>query len=216
MIDNMESNSVNPTDNTQDITLELADDRQNIDNFPKISILDLMEKYNIGRDPLYKRMNYLQITTWKIGKKAYLDAEQVIYMDGLHSHIKATGRMEGYPVPEPSGPKDEQPETTTLTVAETQQIEATPPQQVSYAPQNARSQLSPIDDVEGIVNNAQNKATAILLTENTVAQYYIDNPHLLPEHLKAKIAESAKTPAIDPFAYGGSLIAAAMKHIGAA
>ncbi|MBH8564477.1 hypothetical protein I8748_20205 [Nostoc sp. CENA67] len=215
MTDNMESDSVNLTDNTPDITLELADDRQNIDNFSKISILDLMEKYNIGRDPLYKRMNYLRIKTYKISGKAHLDAGQVAEMDALHNHIKATGRMEGYPVPEPSGPKDEQPETTTLTVAETQQIDTIPPQQVNYTSQTVRPS-TPIDDVDGLITNAQGKATAVIVAENTIARHYIDNPHLLPEHLKAKIAESAKAPAIDPLGYANSLIAAAMGSINAA
>ena len=95
-----------PADNT-------PDDRQNSDFFSKISILELQKKYNIGRDSLYGRMRYLQITTWKIGKKAYLDGRQITHMDGLHDHIQATGKMEGYPIPFPSGPVEEQPTQQT-------------------------------------------------------------------------------------------------------
>ncbi|YAF99277.1 MAG: hypothetical protein AB3A66_27945 (plasmid) [Nodularia sp. CChRGM 3473] len=146
------------------------DNLENEANFAKISISDLQKKYSIGRDPLYARMRYLQIKTWKISGKAYLDAEQVAHMDALHEHIKATGRMEGYLVPEPSGPvetENEQPTpTTTLTVAETQQIAAP-----NYAPTQKRYSAgvaSPtqssqqVDDVAAIVQSAQGKAAGTL------------------------------------------------------
>ena len=68
------------------------DSSTNQENFSKISISELREKYSIGRDPLYARMRYLQITTWKVSGKAYLDAEQVAHMDGLHEHIQQTER----------------------------------------------------------------------------------------------------------------------------
>ncbi|WP_208822153.1 hypothetical protein [Tolypothrix sp. PCC 7910] len=181
----------------------------------KISILDLMEKYGIGKDPLYARMRYLQIKTWKVVGKAHLDAGQVAHMDGLHEHIKQTGRMEGYPVPEASGPiqvEDEQPAaTTTLAVAETQQIAAP-----NYAPQEKRSQSSPVDDVAAIITSAQNKAAGTLIAENVLAQHFIQNPELLPDHLKQKIKESGEMPKIDPFALADSLINIAMNSINVA
>ncbi|AFY51366.1 hypothetical protein Nos7524_5677 (plasmid) [Nostoc sp. PCC 7524] len=221
MADSMENNSVNLADNTPDNSLQLgdnpADDRQNIDNFSKISILELQKKYGIGRDPLYNRMKYLRITTWKIGKKAYLDAEQIAHMDGLHDHIKTTGKMEGYPVPEPSGPievEDEQPTpTTTLTVAtQTQQIAAP-----NYAPTQKRSQSSDqVNDVAAIITSAQNKAAGTLIAENMLAQHFIQNPDLLPDELKAKIKESGEMPSVDPFAYADSLINSAMGSISVA
>jgi hypothetical protein len=220
MADSMENNSVNPTDNIPDssqLSLENpADDRQNTDNFSKISILELQKKYGVQRDSFYARMRYLQITTWKIGKKAYLDAEQIMHMDGLHGHIQATGKMEGFPIPEPSGPvevEDEQPETTTtLAVAETQQISTTP----NYSPTQQRSQSSPLDDVAAIITNAQNKAASTLIAENVLAQHFIQNPELLPDELKAKIKESGEMPSVDPFAYADSLINTAMGSISVA
>ncbi|MBE9054225.1 hypothetical protein IQ243_28300 [Nostocales cyanobacterium LEGE 11386] len=123
----------------------------------KISILELQKKYEIGRDPLYARMRYLQIKTWKLSGKAYLYADQVAHMDALHDHIKATGRMEGYPVPEPSGPiEDEQPAPTiTLAVAETQQVTTpsyTPKQKRCFRQPEAGTQPSQeVDDVAAIV-----------------------------------------------------------------
>lgn len=182
----------------------------------KISILELQQKYGIGRDPLYARMRYLKITTYKVSGKAHLDVEQVEYMDGLHEHIQQTGRMEGYPVPEPSGPiqvEDEQPTpTTTLTVAtQTQQIAAP-----NYAPTQKRSQSSPQDDIAAIITSAQNKAAGTLIAENVLAQHFIQNPDLLPDELKAKIKESGEMPSVDPFAYADSLINSAMGSISVA
>lgn len=235
MADSMQNQSGNLADNTPgrtpqsaDITADTnlqsadstADDRQNTDNFSKISILELQKKYGIGRDSFYARTRYLRITTWKIGKKAYLDAEQIAHMDGLHDHIQATGKMEGYPIPESSGPieiEDEQPApTSTLAVAQTQTLAQTQQVTPSYAPKQKRSQSSPVDDVAAIVTSAQNKAAGTLIAENVLAQHFIQNPELLPESLKAKIQESAQMPSVDPFAYADSLIGIAMGSISAA
>lgn len=180
----------------------------------KIRTLELQKKYGIERDAFYARIRYLRITTWKEGGKAYLDADQIVHMDGLHEHIQQTGRMQGYSVPEPSGPieEEEQPApTTTLAVAETQQV-TTP----SYTPKQKRSQSSPVDDVAAIVSSAQNKAAGTLIAENVLAQHFIQNPELLPDELRAKIQESAQMPSIDPFAYADSLINIAMGSISAA
>lgn len=175
------------------------------ENFSKISILDLQKKYGIQRDSFYGRTRYLQIKTWKEGGKAYLDADQTAEMDGLHNHIKTAGRMEGYPVPDPSGPveEDEQPTSTSLAVTETQQITVTP----TYTPKQKRSQSSQqVDDTAAIVQSAQNKAAGTLIAENLLARHFIENPELLPDSLKEKIKESGEIPSIDPFAYANSLI----------
>lgn len=185
------------------------------ENFSKISILDLQKKYGIQRDSFYGRTRYLQIKTWKEGGKAYLDADQTAEMDGLHNHIKTAGRMEGYPVPDPSGPveEDEQPTSTSLAVTETQQITVTP----TYTPKQKRSQSSQqVDDVAAIVQSAQGKAAGTLIAENILARHFIENPNLLPDDLKAKIKESGEMTSIDPFAYADSLISAAMGSITAA
>jgi hypothetical protein len=200
-------------DNQPDTLSIDGESSQKEENFSKISILELQKKYGIQRDSFYARTRYLRITTWKESGKAYLDADQIAEMDGLHEHIQQTGRMQGYPVPEPSGPieEEEQPvPTTSLTVAETQQVTPT------YAPKQKRSQSSPVDDVAAIVTSAQNKAAGTLIAENVLAQHFIQNPELLPDELKAKIKESAQMPSVDPFAYADSLINIAMGSISAA
>ncbi|MFB2768330.1 hypothetical protein ACE1AT_03415 [Pelatocladus sp. BLCC-F211] len=239
MPDNTVSMADNPPDNVQNLTSHPADseicpadDRQNNDIFLKISILELQKKYDIGRDPLYARMRYLQIKTWKIGKKAYLDADQVAHMDGLHDHIQATGKMEGYPIPEPSGPVEVEEDplptatTTSLTVAETTQVTTpqvtTPgysPKQKRYSQEGvaSRTQSSQqVDDVNAIVQSAQNKAAGVMIAENILARHFIENPELLSDDLKQKIKESGEMPSVDPFAYADSLINIAMGSISAA
>lgn len=181
----------------------------------KIRTLELQKKYGIERDAFYARTRYLRITSWKEGGKAYLYADQIAEMDGLHNHIKTAGRMEGYPVPEPSGPIDEEEQltSTSLAVTETQQITATP----TYAPKQKRSQSSEqVDDVNAIVQSAQGKAAGTLIAENILTRHFIENPNLLPDDLKAKIKESGEMTSIDPFAYADSLINTAMGFISAA
>ncbi|MCC5604820.1 hypothetical protein [Nostoc favosum] len=201
---------------TQPDTLSIdSESSQKEENFSKISILDLQKKYGIQRDSFYARTRYLRITTWKEGGKAYLYADQIAEMDGLHEHIQQTGRMQGYVVPEPSGPieEDEQPAaaTSSLAVTETQQITST------YAPKQKRSQSSgQVDDVAAIVQSAQGKAAGTLIAENILARHFIENPNLLPDELKTKIKESGEMPCIDPFGYADSLISAAMGSISAA
>lgn len=212
--DNALKNDDCTPDNTPKNESIAADDIQQntakVENFDKISILELQKKYGIGRDPLYARMRYLAITTWKVSGKAYLDAQQVAHMDGLHDHIKATGRMEGYPIPEPTGPKPEeetQP-TTAITVA---QVSA-PTQQTTVHSQQlntteTRQDSNPeLDAIASLVRSAQNKAVGVLIAENMLAEQFIKNPDSLPEELKTKIKQSSKVPDIDPFAYAKSLV----------
>jgi hypothetical protein len=201
---------------TQPDTLSIdGESSQKEENFSKISILELQKKYGIQRDSFYARTRYLRITTWKESGKAYLDAGQTAHMDGLHEHIQQNGRMQGYPVPEPSGPieEEEQPAaatTSSLTVSETQQITPT------YAPKQKRSQSSQVDDTAAIVQSAQNKAAGTLIAENILARHFIENPELLPDNLKEQIKQSGEMPRIDPFGYADSLINTAMGSINAA
>lgn len=179
---------------------------QNQENFPKILISELLKKYEIGRDSLYNRMRYLRITTWKVSGKACLDPQQVKYMDDLDEYIRVNKRMEGFPIPEPSGPIEvEEEQTTTLAVAQTQQVTtSTTP---NYSTEEQRSQSSgDVENLVKLVESAQNKATGLLIAENLLARQYIENPELLPQHLKDKIKEAGEIQAVDPFAYAQSLV----------
>lgn len=184
--------------------LEDQTEDNNINKSAKFSLLELQEKYQIGRDPLYVRMRYLSITTWKTGGKAYLDEQQVVYMDELHEHIKATGRMEGYEPPAPSGPITEDKQSQIQTVEEESSIVESAP--MNYSPQQSRAHNSSENEaIASLIQSAQNKAAGVLIAENVLAQQFIQNPDKLPEELKAKIKESAQMPTVDPFAYAASL-----------
>ncbi|MFL9455984.1 MULTISPECIES: hypothetical protein [Nostocales] len=174
--------------------------------FLKFSIEDLQKKYGINKQSVYARMRYLRITSWKESGRAYLDERQVQYMDELHQHIQKFGRMDGYSVPEPSGPGENE---SAITLAEPQGVPTNVPKNtLNYREQEVRSQPSTqIDDITSIVQNAQRKATGTLIAENVLATQYIHNPELLPVELREEIKKSAEVPAIDPFAYAQSLIA---------
>ncbi len=203
MADDLQDNTENPVEN-------LTEDSEEREIFEKITISQLQQKYSIGRGSLYERMKFLKITTYKDeDEKAYLSPEQVGYMDGLHQHIKEHGRMKGFSVPEPSGPEavelpqEEEEETGTLVVAQTQKISKAP----SYLPTQTRKRsVSQVENLPTIVQSGQNKAAGHLIAENTIARGYIENPELLPEELKQKIREAGEVPVIDPFAYAESLM----------
>lgn len=205
-------------DNAQESTLEsvenLTEDSQDKDFFEKIAISQLLQRYKIQRGSLYERMKYLKITTYKDeDEKAYLSAEQLEYMDGLHQHIKEHGRMKGYPIPAPSGPVEEPVESEPvkgdepqagIVVSQTQKISKAP----NYLPTKVRGECSTeVENLPKVVQNGQNKAAGQLITENMIARGYIESPHLLPEELREAIRQSGEISIIDPFVYAESLMA---------
>jgi hypothetical protein len=192
-------------DKSQDKVKNLTGQPEEKNIFLKFSIEDLQKKYGINKQTVYSRMKYLRITSWKEYGKAYLDPTQVQYMDGLHQHIKETGRMEGYPIPEPSGPVENE---SAITVAESQSVthQVTENTQVYVKPEVRSQSSTQIDDIANLVQNSQRKATGILIAENVLANQYVHNPELLPIELREEIKKSAEVPKVDPFAYAQSLI----------
>jgi hypothetical protein len=191
-------------DNQPDTLSSDTELTENVEIFSKISILDLQKKYGIQRDSFYARTRYLRITTWKEGGKAYLDADQIAEMDGLHEHIQQTGRMQGYSIPEPSGPIDEQQSdntTASITVQQSQQLDTKP----DYSTGQRQHQSPEMEAIAALVRSAQGKATGFIIAENMLTNQYIQNPDSLPEELREKIKESAQVPEIDPFAYATAL-----------
>lgn len=191
----------------------------------------LCEILQISRKTGYNRMNFLQITPWKIQGKLFLDEVQIGYMNDLQEHYKQHGNFEGFPIPDPSGPWEEinnqletteTPEESAIVLGNqtTAEITTSNPQQLnttnspSFAPAAVRSQATQeLEAINNLVASAQNKATGVLIAENVLASQYIQNPDLLPDELKARINESAQTPVIDPFAYAESLINFAQKMV---
>lgn len=71
------------------------------------SIAELCDQLLISQKTAYKRMRFLQIKSWKHGKRSFLDREQVRYMNELHRHHQETGGFNGFPIPKPTGPRKE-------------------------------------------------------------------------------------------------------------
>ena len=59
-----------------------------IDRFP---VSQLSARYSLARSAVYTRLNALGIRTLSIGKKAYINAEQLRLMDDLHQFIQSGG-----------------------------------------------------------------------------------------------------------------------------
>ncbi|NET39456.1 MAG: hypothetical protein F6K19_47080 [Cyanothece sp. SIO1E1] len=57
----------------------------------RLPVSQLIERYDLARSAVYKRLEALRIKPKKIGNKAYVSAEQVMLMDDLHRFIQAGG-----------------------------------------------------------------------------------------------------------------------------
>lgn len=79
----------------------------------KLSIKELEARYKIKRAALYKRMEHLGITSCREGKNAYLYAEQIAHMDGLHEHMK-DDKMDNYSIPQTTGAEEKEELTSQL------------------------------------------------------------------------------------------------------
>jgi hypothetical protein len=55
----------------------------------RLPVGDLMDRYGISKSVLYERIKALRIETSALGRKAYVSAEQIALLDGLHNHLKS-------------------------------------------------------------------------------------------------------------------------------
>lgn len=67
-----------------------------IDPFPVAALLD---RYNLGKQAVYNRIDALDIKTFKQGNKSYITASDVELLDHLHDHISAGGKMDDFKSP---------------------------------------------------------------------------------------------------------------------
>lgn len=183
-------------DSTADNTVE---DNENVDNFARIPISEFLKKYSIGRDPLYARMRFLQITTYKIKNKAYLDAVQAAHMDALHEYIKANGRMEGYPIPEPSGLQESTSSQITLSSSSTVSSKNENNQNNDELEVEGIYSQEPEKDIAAIARRGAERAAALIIGEEAITNHLLQNPDQLPPDLKeqveryqAQVAKSTK------------------------
>lgn len=63
-------------------------------------IAQLLTRYKITKPSLYTRMKGLGISTFKVGRKAYLKAEDIELLDRLDQHLYDGGTISDFIVPE--------------------------------------------------------------------------------------------------------------------
>jgi hypothetical protein len=61
-----------------------------IDNFP---VSELPSRFNISKQAIYNRLDSVGIRPSKVGKRAFITAEQLQALDRLHEHILEGGSM---------------------------------------------------------------------------------------------------------------------------
>lgn len=61
-----------------------------------IPLSQLPSRYGIARSNLYTRLKELKIETVKKGRKAFVNAEQLELLDGLHAHLQNGGTILGF------------------------------------------------------------------------------------------------------------------------
>ena len=59
----------------------------------RIPVNQLMQRYDLVKSAVYKRLNDLGITPQKVGNKSFVNAEQLRLLDDLHQFIKSGGTM---------------------------------------------------------------------------------------------------------------------------
>ncbi|WP_413176463.1 hypothetical protein [Anabaena azotica] len=69
-----------------------------IDPFP---VAALQDRYAIGKQAVYNRLEALDIKPFKQGNKSYIHATDVELLDELHQHIKDGGKMDNFKSPSP-------------------------------------------------------------------------------------------------------------------
>jgi hypothetical protein len=67
-----------------------------IDPFP---VAALQDRYNLGKQAVYNRIDALSIQTFKQGNKSYITADDVELLDQLHDHISTGGKMDDFKSP---------------------------------------------------------------------------------------------------------------------
>lgn len=191
-------------DNVVDISPQI-EDRQ-INNLVKVEIPDklyvpeLLERYKIKRASLYKHMEYLNISPWKEGNRAYLNAEQIGHMDGLSDYME-NNKMETYPKPEPTGPKEKsispseyyaptEDDAQTSSAIVRPGTNAFQPQSPPQSEPDAITVKFYKSEVEEAKKSAQKRVRAKRLAIVQIARTYEQNPEMLPPEIQQEIEEA--------------------------
>lgn len=161
----------------------------------------LQEKYEVRQSQIYKRLKHLRIKPWKGQGQHWLDADQVTEMNRLNEHLLAGNSMESYPMPEPSGPWQE--DSSEIVKADSTFLEQGD-ERLSFEEVNGGN-----EQINQIVRAAQSRAAGALIAERVLAAQFKDNPHMLDDDLRQQVeaAEARVAPkSVDPNQYANLLI----------
>lgn len=191
------------TESLEDID-DADDDEINIDFGDKISFKKLQEKYEIGRDTLYKRLKHLKIAAWKVSGKSCYDAMQLAHLDGLQAHIKSGKKMETYPKPEPTGPSSEstakKPEISSSIVLSQNGNVETKDSSDKIDPTPIQKVFSKAD-VKQINSDALERLKTMRLAVIEVTRGYQENPDLIPSEILQEIEEAEMAAISTPLSH---------------
>lgn len=172
----------------------------------EIITTDIDVAYEIQKGGRNIRFGKLRIKPYKRGKKTYINLDQLRIFHGYHQHIQQYGSGDGFPIPEPTGPwdlDDDEEVTAGLSVATPTAVVGTAQElQVS----SSRKFTPDLEAINQLVENAQRKATGVIIAEEILAQEFIDDPNKLPEHLRERIKQVRKSQQSDPLAYAALLL----------
>ena len=161
----------------------------------------LLERWQISRPTLYDRLRHLDIQLMKASSnKGYLTDEQVKVMDELDSHIKKTGKMEGF-------------KSSYLVKADdhnlaesSQEISQTPTEDIYVEPEQPTEQF----EVNRLMRGAAELKAREIAMPDLVKRAVADqmNERDLPEDLQEKVnlAREAANPKFTPTEVASQLL----------
>jgi hypothetical protein len=200
--------------------------------FIKTSELD--KRFNIGKNTRVNRLAMLGLTPDRLvkeGRYYLLTAEQLDLFTEFDRYILETGSTDGYPrllssysdsmvnpVAEDSEifedvDMDNNEKIGKLATTAERELDTTTGRAASFLGVTGEftetlSSHSKVNNLltEHLVENAQRRATAMLMAESVLADRYINNPDLLSSELRAQI-DSIEFAKIDPKELAASLVA---------
>jgi hypothetical protein len=213
-----------------------------IDPTPLTRTSELDKRFNIGKNTRVNRLAMLGLTPDRLvkeGRYYLLTAEQLELFTEFDRYILETGSTDGYPrlLSNYSDNMDNSvSEDRQISVGENLeddekigQLATTDSQQLDRVTEQSDIFSSVTGEFTGtlpnslgnnlltehLVENAQRRATAMLMAESVLADRYINNPHLLSSELRAQV-DSIQFTKIDPKELAASLVASGQQQMKAA
>jgi hypothetical protein len=213
-----------------------------IDPSPFIRTSELDKRFNIGKNTRVNRLAMLGLTPDRLvkeGRYYLLTAEQLELFTEFDRYILETGSTDGYPkllssysdnmvnpvaedgeiISEMDVNDDEElGQLATMTAQELNSVTGESDIFSSVTGEFTGTLPNPVGNhllTEHLVQNAQLRATAMIMAESALADRYINNPHLLNSELREQV-DSIQFTKIDPKELAASLVATAQQQLKAA